>query len=86
VIRKSDTLNNVPYALGNYGNNGNQITPNLNSTYSFSNERVSGLNLDITPSIGSGDIFQLGINCELTDIIGWTAAAKDSLTAISKPK
>lgn len=72
VIRKSDTANIGPYGFLSYGNNGNTIPPNSQSGWGHSNERVSGLNLDITPSIGSGDIFHLGINCELTDIIGWT--------------
>ncbi len=72
VVRRSDTSNSGLNGYTGYGINGNQITANSNSTSSYSNERVSGLNLDITPSIGSGDIFHLNINCELTDIAGWT--------------
>lgn len=72
VIRKSDTTNNAPYAFGSSGYNGNAISPNPYSGSGYTNERVSGLNLDITPSIGSGDIFYLNIDCELTDIVGWT--------------
>jgi hypothetical protein len=72
VVRKSDTVNTGSYGLGNYSNNGNMIHSNPPSGSGYSSERVSGLNLDITPSIGSGDIFHLNIDCELTDIAGWT--------------
>lgn len=72
VVRKSDTINTGSYGLGNYSNNGNMIHSNPPSGPGYSSERVSGLNLDITPSIGSGDIFHLNIDCELTDIAGWT--------------
>lgn len=35
-------------------------------------ERTSGLSLRITPTAGESDIIKISVDCELTNIIGWT--------------
>ncbi len=65
----------VDYVSGSHRgdvNFGASTSGNGSQTERFEEERTAGLSLSITPFAGESDVIKMSVDCELTNIIGWS--------------